>query len=133
MKNPKNSRSKTNPFVRPGEIQTELTLNDLELLQTQYHIPDEFHVELSNSNAQVHSPPPGQLAVYEKNLRADLRFPIFSFIFELFRLYRIAFYSMSPNFRYIIGFFILCSRIGVRPSISLFRALFTLKKHPYVD
>ena len=134
VKDPRSPRSKTNSSFGPGEIQTELTLGDLELLWTQYYIANKFHLELSDSNARVHSLPLRRLALYKKNLRADLRFFIFSFIFELFRFYRIAFCSLSPNFfRYIIGFLILCSQIGVRPSIPFFWALFILKKHPYAD
>ena len=134
MKDSKIPKSKTNPMARPGEIQSELTLSDLELLRAQHSNPDEFYLELFDSVTRVHSPPPSWLAVYEENFWVSLRFFIFFFIFELFRFYGIAFCAVSPNsFRYIIGFLILYSQIGVRPSILLFQALFTLKKHPYVD
>ena len=77
VKGLKSSRSKINSSIGPREIQIELTLGDLELLRTQYYILDKFRLELSDFNARVHSPSPGRLAVYEKNLQTNIRFSIF--------------------------------------------------------
>ena len=57
-KDPKNPKSKTNPLIGPGEIQSVLNLDDLALIQAQYSILKEFYLELFDADAHAYSFPP---------------------------------------------------------------------------
>ena len=113
--------SKVNLAFRSDDFVSMLGLEDLNQIRTSYRVPSEFDLELPEIMGRANNPPPIRLTMYEEAFNANFRLPIFSFILDLFRFYRISFCTLVPNsFRFIIGFLVACAMTNVRPSISLF-------------
>ena len=83
------------------------------------------------SRSSFNFPPPGQVAFYVEDLRADLRFPILEFIWNILDYYGLCPAQLVPNLvRLIISFALLCQLLPIFPRISLFRTFFVLRSHP---
>ena len=117
--------------VDPKSFRLALTIADLDTLRGFCFIPGEFHTVLARPQERVHNPPVGGLGIYEEALKAGLRFPLPPFVVKLVDRFALSLAQIAPNsWRYIVGFLSLCSLHGRRPTISLFRAFFSLKRHP---
>ena len=80
----------------------------------------------------MNNPPEGCVVFYDKALWSGLRFSLHPFISNVLDFYRIHSTQITPNaIRMIIIFIIYCQFSLIELRISLFRALFILKKHSY--
>ena len=104
---------------------------DLGVLRGSFFILAEFCMVLAASEERVYAPLTGCVGVYEEAMMADLRFSLHPFVVKLLDRYVLSLAQIVPNsWRYIVGFLSLYSLHGRRPTISLFQACFSLKKHP---
>ena len=109
-------------------FESVLTRDDLRMLWGFYFIPAEFEIVLVDLGGRVDYPPSGYLGVYKEALKANLRFPLHSFIVKLLNVYLLSSAQIMPNsWRFIIGFLSLCFLWEVEPTINLFRTCYLLK------
>lgn len=134
LNNPKvPSKGCTRPETFNHKVyQSILDPKDLFEIRVSYGISEEFDLELPNLDVQVNNPPPGWLGVYKEAFEIGLRFLIPSFLLNLLTFYSISLCTLTPNsLRIVLGFLIICFPV-IWPSLSLFHALYTIKRHPYI-
>ena len=66
-----------------------LSGSNIDRLQEQYHIPEQFQLFAPDPHRRVNSPPPNQVAFYVEGLRTGLRFPIPEFVRNLLDYYHL--------------------------------------------
>ena len=117
--------------VNPESFGSALTIADHDTLRGSCFIPSEFQMVLVGPERRVHNPPVGGVKVYEEALKASLHFSLHPFVEKVLDSFILSMAQVAPNsWRYIIGFLSLCNLHRRRPTVSLFRAFFCLKRHP---
>ena len=117
--------------IGPKSFGSVMTIADLNTLRSSCFVHDEFRMALAHPQERVHNPPIGGIGIYEETLKAVLRFSLHPFVVKLVGRFALSLAQIVPNsWRYIVGFLSLCSLHGRRPTISLFQAFFSLKRHP---
>ncbi|KAI3498712.1 hypothetical protein L1887_34491 [Cichorium endivia] len=105
-----------------GITPSTLTQRSLDVIIESYLILREFSPTVPDSEITINRAGPGQIGVYYQFMLAGLRFPAFDFLGEITRSYQIHLSQISPNgFRKIVCFVMLCSALGIKPEIEVFR------------
>ena len=81
----------------PKAFGSDLTVDDLGMVQGFYFIPAKFDVELARPEERVHRPPLGRLGIYEETLKVGLRFPLHPFITKLMKDFALNPSQIAPN------------------------------------
>ncbi|GJU49833.1 hypothetical protein Tco_1219388 [Tanacetum coccineum] len=112
------------------EIRCALTRKAFDAFCTKYHIPEEVHPVLPNQNDTIHERPVGKIGLYTRFFDyANFRLPLFSFLVDVLRYFRINISQLS-----VIGaakvshFEILCRVYGIVPTAGLFRCFYVNSK-----
>lgn len=112
------------------EIST-VTGDDIIEIHKKYQIPDDFLPLALRLEDRMISYLASCLAVYDKDLRAGLRFPLHPLIQDILQRYDIVLAQLGLNsFRVITAFVIFYHLAHVWPRLGLFRPFFTLNKLP---
>lgn len=81
----------------PKNLQFKHGEVDLDLIQYRYQISPEFKLEVSLWSIRVCNPPSNWITLYEEYFEVRLRFPLFNFFIELFKLLRMFLCVVIPN------------------------------------
>ena len=104
---------------------------ELSLIRIQYGISPEYELELPEPTGRASVPLLDCFCLYQEAFRVGLRLLLLPFVIALFRFLNISLVSVVSNsFRFLIGFFSLCSLAEVRSTLSLFKNFYTFKHHP---
>nr|GEY86153.1 hypothetical protein [Tanacetum cinerariifolium] len=86
-------------FVVPvsiTDIKSVLTQKGLDIFCQSYHIPDDVHPQLPSPNQTIHEMPTGKIGVYTRFFEfANFRLPLFTFLVNVLRHYRINLFQPS--------------------------------------
>ncbi|GKV36105.1 hypothetical protein SLEP1_g44273 [Rubroshorea leprosula] len=91
-----------------------------------YHIPKTILLRTGGQNERVCTvSQTGWIPMYADHFDAGLRFPLPGLVFDLLADYELALTQLTPNsIRFIIGFMLLCTKLGVPAKAIVFRSLF---------
>ncbi|GKD16830.1 hypothetical protein Tco_1205988 [Tanacetum coccineum] len=113
------------------DIKSALTQRALQFFCETYHIPDEVHPQLPNSNQMIHEMPTGKIGVYTRFFEyANFRLPLSTFLVNVLRYYHIHISQLS-----VIGaakvshFEVFCRVHGFEPTVGLFRGFYVNSKN----
>ncbi|GKU91006.1 hypothetical protein SLEP1_g4937 [Rubroshorea leprosula] len=98
----------------------------LEEMVRRYQIPRTILIRAGTSNKRACSVSrTGWVPVYVDHFDAGLRFPLPGLIFDVLAEYELALSQLTPNsIKFIIGFMLLCKRLGIPAKAVVFRSLF---------
>jgi Putative gypsy type transposon len=111
-------------------VATTVTREELDLFRERYLIPPVFSLEVPKSRRDILFPRDFRAGFYEESFKAGLRLPLPDIICDLLRTFCLCPAQVAPNsWHSVLGFFSLCTRQGVTPTVTLFRHFFTIKSH----
>ncbi|TVU07317.1 hypothetical protein EJB05_47367, partial [Eragrostis curvula] len=117
----------------PAEgIRSTLTNQDtVRALCEKFGIPADYAPSCAGGDGWACKAPPhlksAAICVYEDALDAGMRLPLHPFYSKLLRHYGLAPSQLTPNaWRYMAAFVVLCSDLGHKPRLSVFRHFFTI-------
>ena len=100
--------------VGPESFRSVMTTADLEKLQSFCFILGEFGLILASSDDRIHVPPMGCVEIYEKVVKAGLRFPLHPFVKRVMERFSLSLAQVAPNsWRYIVRFMCLCGMVNL--------------------
>ncbi|GKU90838.1 hypothetical protein SLEP1_g4782 [Rubroshorea leprosula] len=104
----------------------------LEEMVRAYHIPKNIWLRTGGQNERACTvSQTGWIPVYADHFDAGLRFPLPGFVFDLLAEYELALTQLTPNsIRFVMGFMLLCARLGVPAKAIVFRSLFQCRLCP---
>lgn len=70
---------------------------DLSLIQLVYCVPNEFKLVLPGLGVLANDLPPSHLAMYEKALKARLRFSLLFFVIKVLYFFEISLCILNPT------------------------------------
>lgn len=110
-----------------------LTISEVKVLAlyNKYSFSSTYHVHAFRIEDRVTSNPLNHVVVYEEFLLVGLRFPLHPFVMKFFDFYQVIPSQLALNsFQIFCSIIILCHLFGIRLRISLFQALFMIKRLP---
>ncbi|GKU89963.1 hypothetical protein SLEP1_g4031 [Rubroshorea leprosula] len=104
----------------------------LEDMVRRFQIPRTILIRAGTPNERACSVSrTGWVPVYVDHFDASLRFPLPGLIFDVLAEYELALSQLTPNsIKFIIGFMLLCERLGVPAKAVVFRSLFLCRLCP---
>ncbi|GKV34406.1 hypothetical protein SLEP1_g42781 [Rubroshorea leprosula] len=104
----------------------------LEEMVRRFHIPRTILIRAGTPNERACSVlRMGWVPVYVDHFDTDLRFPLPGIIFDVLAEYELALSQLTPNsIKFIIGFMLLCERLGMPTKATVFRSLFLCRLCP---
>ncbi|GKV48583.1 hypothetical protein SLEP1_g55383 [Rubroshorea leprosula] len=98
----------------------------LEEMVRRFQIPRTILIRAGTPNERACSVSrTGWVPVYVDHFDAGLRFPLPGLIFDVLAEYELALSQLTPNsIKFIIGFMLLCERLGMPAKAVVFRSLF---------
>ncbi|GKV19164.1 hypothetical protein SLEP1_g29458 [Rubroshorea leprosula] len=104
----------------------------LEEMVRRYQIPRTVLIRAGTPNEWACSVSrTGWVPIYVDHFDADLRFPLPGLIFDVLTEYELALPQLTPNsIKFIIGFMLLCERLGMLAKVVVFRSLFLCRLCP---
>lgn len=101
----------------------------MSLIREDWASPDEYSLVKPRKKDCVKDVPEGCIAVYKDSMKTGLRFPLHPFAVEVLNAYNIIVSELYPNgWGCIIAFIMICTAIGVEPSLTAFRYIFRLRR-----
>ncbi|GKV37610.1 hypothetical protein SLEP1_g45620 [Rubroshorea leprosula] len=104
----------------------------LEEMVRRYHIPRTILIRAGTLNERACLVSrTGWVPVYVDHFDAGLRFPLPGLIFDVLAEYELALSQLTPNsIKFIIGFMLLCERLGMLAKAVVFRSFFLCRLCP---
>ncbi|GKV19152.1 hypothetical protein SLEP1_g29445 [Rubroshorea leprosula] len=104
----------------------------LEQMVRRFQIPRTILIRAGTPNERACSVSrTGWVPVYVDHFEAGLRFPLPGLIFDVLAEYELALSQLTPNsIKFIIGFMLLCERLGMPTKAVVFRSLFLCRLCP---
>ncbi|GKU91873.1 hypothetical protein SLEP1_g5687 [Rubroshorea leprosula] len=104
----------------------------LEEMVRRFQIPRTILIRAGTPNERACSVSrTGWVPVYVDHFDAGLRFPLPGLIFDVLADYELALSQLTPNsIKFIIGFMLLCERLGMPAKAVVFRSLFLCRLCP---
>ncbi|GKV32494.1 hypothetical protein SLEP1_g41094 [Rubroshorea leprosula] len=104
----------------------------LEEMVRRYQIPRTILIRAGTPNERACSVSrTGWVPVYVDHFDVGLRFPLPRLIFDVLAEYELALSQLTPNsIKFIIGFMLLCERLGTLAKAVVFRSLFLCRLCP---
>ncbi|GKV37977.1 hypothetical protein SLEP1_g45936 [Rubroshorea leprosula] len=104
----------------------------LEEMVRRYQIPRTILIRARTLNERACSVSrTGWVPVYVDHFDAGLHFPLPGIIFDVLAKYELALSQLTPNsIKFIIGFMLLCERLGMLAKVAVFRSLFLCRLCP---
>ncbi|GKV35524.1 hypothetical protein SLEP1_g43781 [Rubroshorea leprosula] len=104
----------------------------LEEMVRRFHIPRTILIRAGTPNERACSVSwTGWVPGYVDHFDAGLRFPLPGLIFDVLAEYELALSQLTPNsIKFIIGFMLLCERLGMPTKAVVFRSLFLCRLCP---
>ncbi|GKV43232.1 hypothetical protein SLEP1_g50547 [Rubroshorea leprosula] len=104
----------------------------LEEMVRRFQIPRTILIRAGTPNERACSVSrTGWVLVYVDHFDAGLRFPLLGLIFDVLAEYELALSQLTPNsIMFIIGFMLLCERLGMPAKAVVFRSLFLCRLCP---
>ncbi|GKV21426.1 hypothetical protein SLEP1_g31407 [Rubroshorea leprosula] len=104
----------------------------LEHMVRRFQIPRTILIRAGTPNERACSVSrTGWVPVYVDHFEAGLRFPLPELIFDVLAEYELALSQLTPNsIKFIIGFMLLCERLGMPTKAVVFRSLFLCRLCP---
>ncbi|GKV53119.1 hypothetical protein SLEP1_g59663 [Rubroshorea leprosula] len=98
----------------------------LEQMVRRFQIPRTILIRAGTPNERACSVSrTGWVPVYVDHFEAGLRFPLPGLVFDVLAEYELALSQLTPNsIKFIIGFMLLCKRLGMPAKAVVFRSLF---------
>jgi putative gypsy type transposon len=116
-----------NYFIRT--IWSDSLDKDLSLLKSQWALPDGYSLVKPRRKDSILDVPEGCIAIYKDAMDTGLRFPLHPFAVELLNAYNITVSELYPNgWGCIVAFLIICSAVGVEPTLTAFRYIFRIRR-----
>ncbi|GKV40898.1 hypothetical protein SLEP1_g48493 [Rubroshorea leprosula] len=104
----------------------------LEEMVRRFHIPRTILIRAGTPNERACLVSrTGWVLVYVDHFDADLCFPLPGLIFDVLAEYELTLSQLTPNsIKFIIGFMLLCERLGMPAKAVVFRSLFLCRLCP---
>ncbi|GKU97246.1 hypothetical protein SLEP1_g10415 [Rubroshorea leprosula] len=104
----------------------------LEEMVRRFQIPRTILIRAGTPNERACSVSwTGWVPVYVDHFDAGLRFPLPGLIFDVLAKYELVLSQLTPNsIKFIIGFMLLCERLGMLAKAVVFRSLFLCRLCP---
>ncbi|KAL6906387.1 hypothetical protein ACP4OV_003988 [Aristida adscensionis] len=113
-----------------GIVSTLTSEEALRGLCRKFGIPEEYKPACAGADGRACRTPPhleGSICVYEDILAAGMRVPLHPFYCEVLRHCSLAPSQLDHNaWRHMAAFVVLCSDVGVKPRLHLFRFFFSV-------
>ncbi|GKV08870.1 hypothetical protein SLEP1_g20441 [Rubroshorea leprosula] len=104
----------------------------LEEMVRRFQIPRTILIRAGTPNERACSVSrTGWVPLYVDHFDAGLRFPLPGLIFDVLAEYELALSQLTPNnIKFIVGFMLLCERLGIPAKAVVFRSLFLCRLCP---
>ncbi|GKD10029.1 hypothetical protein Tco_1189714 [Tanacetum coccineum] len=113
------------------DIKSALTQRALQIFCETYHVSDEVHPQLPNSNQTIHEMPTSKIGVYTRLFEyANFRLPLSTSLVDVLRYYHIHISQLSVIGAVKVSHFeVLCRVHGFEPTVGLFRYFYLNSKN----
>src|SRR5262249_13495408 len=112
----------------PHSCVSTVTPEQCRQWQAEFEIPEGVDLLAPNADFRANSCLDNQFCMYEDFFDAGFRFPVPRFVADLLVYYNQAPAQITPNsWRLIFCYLVLCFTYERRPSLTVFRKLFTMK------
>lgn len=119
------------PRLAVDKSVSEVRVGELEVLRVAYSIPQDVEIRVPGLEWRASRPPVGWRCIFEDQLKCGFQLPVPSFVCDVLRYFGVPISQVLPNaVRILIQFALSCGKQNVKPTVSLFRYFFQMKRAP---